>query len=278
MPPDPPASSSRPRQTRAKAKATVADLTLAERACLALVDSGVDHGWAIGTELSPGHELGDVWSLTRPLTYRAIEQLVAKNLLRRAAQRPDQGRERMILWCTAEARRLVATWLDQPVEHLRDVRTELLLKLLLRRRRGLPLEPVLLAQRAAFAARIDALTTAGSNADLVDVWRRENARAVRRFLDAALEHAASEPGARARMLMPLSARNQLHARIASIEHGDVLSSVKAQLPDGQTVTAVVTRDSVHDLDLAADDEVLVIVKSTEVMLASLDTDRPRLAR
>jgi molybdopterin-binding protein len=39
------------------------------------------------------------------------------------------------------------------------------------------------------------------------------------------------------------------------------------LPDGQTITAVITRDSSHDLDLAPDDEVLVVVKSTEVMLA-----------
>jgi molybdopterin-binding protein len=39
------------------------------------------------------------------------------------------------------------------------------------------------------------------------------------------------------------------------------------LLDGQTVTAVITRESAQDLDLAADDDVLVIVKSTEVMLA-----------
>lgn len=261
---------------RAKKASTIgiADLTLGERVCLALIDGGVDHGWAIGTELSPENELGKVWSLSRPLTYRAIEQLVAKELVRRSAKRPDQGRERMILSCTPAARRLVTTWLDQPVEHIRDVRTELLLKLLLRRRRDMAVEPLLAAQQALFSDRFDALINPGPQAGLVDLWRRENARAVRRFLDAALEHDTGEPAPSTRALMPLSARNQIRARIATITHGDVLSSVKAQLPDGQTVTAVVTRDSVHDLDLAPDDNVLIIVKSTEVMLARSDDNDP----
>ena len=67
--------------------------------------------------------------------------------------------------------------------------------------------------------------------------------------------------------MRLSARNQLRARVTSVVHGGVMSTIKTVLPDGQTVTAVITRDSAHDLDLAPDDDVLVIVKSTEVMLA-----------
>ncbi len=260
----------RARPVDASPSTSLDDLPLAERVCLTLVACGVEHGWAIGTELSPDHELGAVWSLSRPLTYRAIEQLVAKALVERTSQRPGQGRERMILDVTASGRPLVERWLDEPVAHLRDVRTELLLKLLLRRRRGMALEPLLAAQRAAFAERFDALTTAGADADLVDLWRRENARAVRRFLDAAIEQATGEPPSTARTLLPLSARNQLRARIASLTHGDVLSSVRAQLPDGQRVTAVVTKDSVDDLDLAPGDEVLVIVKSTEVMLARVD--------
>lgn len=250
------------------------ELSLAEKVCLTLVACGVEHGWAIGTELSPDHELGAVWSLSRPLTYRAIEQLVAKALVERASQRPGQGRERMVLHATAAAAPLVERWLDEPVAHLRDVRTELLLKLLLRRRKGLALEPLLDAQRTAFAERFDALTAAGTDADLVDLWRRENARAVRRFLDAAIEQATGEPPSTARTLLPLSARNQLRARVVSLTHGDVLSSVRAQLPDGQRVTAVVTKDSVDDLDLAPGDTVLVIVKSTEVMLARVDGPNP----
>jgi molybdopterin-binding protein len=172
-----------------------------------------------------------------------------------------------LLTCTAPGKRVVAQWLDSPVEHLRDVRTELLLKLLLRRRAGLPTEPLLEAQQQAFAAHIDALALARPGADPVDLWRRESARAVRRFLYAALEQETAPDPSDERPPMRLSARNQLRARITSVAHGGVMTTVKTVLPDGQTITAVITKDSAHDLDLAPDDEVLVVVKSTEVMLA-----------
>ena len=241
------------------------DLSLGELVCLALVDEGVNHGWGIGTELAQEGELGRVWTLSRPLTYRAIEQLEAKSLLRRKGRRRG-GRERTLLSCTAMGRRVVGAWLDAPVEHLRDVRTELLLKLLLRRRRGLATESLLEAQQRTFSEQIDTLTVARPAADPVDLWRRESARAVRRFLDAALVPIATKPKEEL-PLMRLSARNQLRARITSVAHGGVMSTIKTVLPDGQTITAVITKDSAQELDLAPDDEVLVIVKSTEVMLA-----------
>jgi PadR family transcriptional regulator AphA len=85
-------------------------------------------------------------------------------------------------------------WLDAPVTHLRDVRTELLVKLELRRRAGLPLAPLLEAQQEVFAPLVErlgssdaggAVDTGGS--DLVALWRRESAGTVERFLAAALE-------------------------------------------------------------------------------------------
>jgi PadR family transcriptional regulator AphA len=237
------------------------ELSLAEHVCLALVSTGVDHGWAIGTELSRDHELGRVWTLSRPLTYRALEQLEAKRLVRRRPTR-RAGRERSLLSCTVAGTRVVGEWLDTPIEHLRDVRTELLLKLLLRRRAGLPTEPLLEAQRGAFRDQIDALALARPGADPVDLWRRESARAVRRFLDAALAPVTDERGDDERPPMRISARNQLRARVTSVAHGGVMTTAKTMLPDGQTITAVITRDSSHDLDLAPDDEVLVVVKST----------------
>lgn len=245
---------------------TAADLSLGERVCLALVAVGVNHGWGIGSELSPENELGRVWTLSRPLTYRALEQLEAKKLIRRQGPRRS-GRERTLLSCTPHGNRVVGQWLDTPVDHLRDVRTELLLKLLLRRRRGLPTEPLLESQQRAFNDQIEALASAGPGADPVDLWRRESARAVRRFLDAALARPVAHDASEERPPMRISARNQLRARVTSVAHGGVMSTIKTVLPDGQTITAVITRESVQDLDLAPDDEVLVVVKSTEVMLA-----------
>ena len=265
MPRAPGSATTSPARRQPSRRVAFGDLSLGELVCLALVVEGVDHGWGVGTELSSDAELGRVWTLSRPLTYRAIEQLEAKSLLRRQGPRRG-GRERTLLSCTTSGRRVVSEWLDAPVEHLRDVRTELLLKLLLRRRRGLACEPLLEAQQRTFSDQIDTLTVARPASDPVDLWRRESARAVRRFLDAALAPTANHPTEEL-PLMRLSARNQLRARITSVAHGGVMTTVKTVLPDGQTITAVITKDSAQELDLAPDDEVLVIVKSTEVMLA-----------
>ena len=67
--------------------------------------------------------------------------------------------------------------------------------------------------------------------------------------------------------MQLSARNQLNATVATVNHGEVMSTVKVTLPDGQTVTAAITKDAAEDLGFAVGDEVTVVIKSTEVMLA-----------
>jgi molybdopterin-binding protein len=246
---------------------TPAELPLGELVCLALVDDGVNHGWAIGTALAPDGELGRVWTLSRPLTYRAIDQLAAKALIQRDGQHAAQGRERTILSCTPAGRRVARRWLDQPVEHLREVRTELLLKLLLRRRRGLAIEDLLHAQQEAFRDHLDALTAVGPDTDPVALWRRESARAVRRFLDTAVDQISGPGPTQERPAMRLSARNQLRARVTPISQGEVMSTVKTVLADGQTVTAVITKDSAHELDLAVDDDVIVVIKSTEVMLA-----------
>jgi molybdopterin-binding protein len=70
--------------------------------------------------------------------------------------------------------------------------------------------------------------------------------------------------------MRLSARNQLNATIESVQLGEVMSTVKVTLPDGQHLTAAITRDSAEDLELAAGDQVMVIIKSTEVMIGKPD--------
>jgi molybdopterin-binding protein len=66
--------------------------------------------------------------------------------------------------------------------------------------------------------------------------------------------------------MRLSARNQLRATIETVTHGEVMSTIKVVLPDGQHLTAAITKDAAVDLDLARGDDVLVIIKSTEVMV------------
>lgn len=246
--------------------AAEAGLSFAEHVCLALVTEGVAHGWALGTELGPGADVGRVWTLSRPLTYRAIDGLVDKGLVVRRGHTPGHGRDRMVLAPTARGRRVARRWLDTPVHHVRDVRTELLVKLVLRTRAGLDNNSLLVAQRDAFAPAIELLTGGDAADDLVTMWRRESARAVRRFLDHALDPAPTSAAARPELR--LSARNQLRGTVTAVHHGEVMSTVKATLGDGQPLTAAITLDAAHDLDLAPGDPVLMIVKSTEVMVAS----------
>ena len=40
--------------------------------------------------------------------------------------------------------------------------------------------------------------------------------------------------------MQLSARNQLNATVEAVNHGEVMSTVRVALPDGQHLTAAIT--------------------------------------
>jgi molybdate transport system regulatory protein len=67
--------------------------------------------------------------------------------------------------------------------------------------------------------------------------------------------------------MQLSARNQLNATVETVTHGEVMSTVKVALPDGQHITAAITKDATEELGFAPGDAVVVVIKATEVMLA-----------
>lgn len=167
-------------------------VSLGERVCLALIVAEPRHGWAVAQALAPDGDLGRIWSLSRPLTYRAIDGLLARRWIVRKGAVPGAGPVRHMLSATAAGRRVTASWLDAPVAHIRDVRTELLLKLLLLRARHADPRPLLRAQRRAFAPRFRSLERAARapGADDVDRWRHESSLAVRRFLDASIAAAA----------------------------------------------------------------------------------------
>lgn len=167
---------------------------LGEWACLAVVVEGPTHGWAVGSLLAPGAELGRVWSLSRPLTYRALDALLADGLVEEAGTEPGRGKPRTRLRATRRGRSAADRWLAEPVRHLRDVRTELLLKLVLLERRGRSTVPLLEAQLAASSPIIDGLTSHRPS-DPVERWRRESARATERFLSGALRAARTRPSA-----------------------------------------------------------------------------------
>jgi molybdopterin-binding protein len=67
----------------------------------------------------------------------------------------------------------------------------------------------------------------------------------------------------------LSTRNQLSGTVTAINPGSVMSTVKVDV-SGQEVTAAITKEAVEDLGLSVGAPVVVLVKSTEVMLGVPD--------
>jgi DNA-binding PadR family transcriptional regulator len=156
-----------------------------EWAVLGILAVGPAHGFAIGRRLAPSGDVGRVWSLSRPLAYRALDVLQAHGLIEPLRSEPGAGPHRTILRLTEEGQRRLAEWLARPVEHIRDLRSELLLKLVVCDLNGVDRRPLLQAQRDAlepvFAALVDGDDAPAS--DPVRVWREEAARAAARFLE-----------------------------------------------------------------------------------------------
>jgi DNA-binding PadR family transcriptional regulator len=157
------------------------DAQLARNVVLALLVEKPRHGWALHEELAPTGDIGRAWTLSRQLVYRAIDSLVEDGLVKRAAPKDGGGAERVIISPTAQGKRLSALWLNQPVSHLRDVRTELVVKIMLRQRAGLDIKQFIDAQRDAFAPVLSVIDTTRPITP-VDMWRAESASAVKRYL------------------------------------------------------------------------------------------------
>ena len=66
----------------------------------------------------------------------------------------------------------------------------------------------------------------------------------------------------------LSARNRLHGFIEEVRIDGLLAQVRLRVGD-QRLTAVITADAVHALKLRRGNDALAIIKSTEVMIATM---------
>jgi molybdate transport system regulatory protein len=82
-----------------------------------------------------------------------------------------------------------------------------------------------------------------------------------------LEKILSEQGKLEVKSLKISARNRLKGKVVAVEKGLITAKVKVEVTMPVTVTAVITKDAVEDLDVKVGDEVEAIVKSTEVMIA-----------
>jgi DNA-binding PadR family transcriptional regulator len=172
------------------------ELAPGEWSVLALLAEEPGHGWALARQMARDGEIGRVWALGRPLVYRALELLEERGLIEPAgSERGVRGPNRTVFRATPQGRAALAEWLEEPVEHVRDVRSLLLLKLVLIDRAGVDRDRLLHAQRALVVPAIATLErrlaeSSGSEAIFVR-FRLESTRAVLDFIDGLL---AERPG------------------------------------------------------------------------------------
>jgi PadR family transcriptional regulator AphA len=158
---------------------------------LGVIGEGPTHGFAVATLLAEDGAVGQVWTVARPLVYRELDQLTRLRLVaERDTQRSEQGPNRTIVEITEPGQVALRDWLGRPVQHVRDVRSLLLLKLALLTRAGADPRPLLHSQREQFLPQVHGLAAVRDQADgferLLAQWRLANSRAVLDFLDAAL--------------------------------------------------------------------------------------------
>ena len=67
----------------------------------------------------------------------------------------------------------------------------------------------------------------------------------------------------------INVRNQFRGKVKEIIEGPVVSEVDIETPSGQIVTSVITTRSIKELGLAPGRNVIALVKSTEVSIATL---------
>jgi molybdopterin-binding protein len=66
--------------------------------------------------------------------------------------------------------------------------------------------------------------------------------------------------------MKMSARNQLKGTVKTVKPGTVMAEIVVELPDGQEIVSAITLASAEALNLNTGDEVIAIIKSTEIMI------------
>ena len=164
------------------------ELSLAEWLVLAILSQQPSHGFALAQLTAPDGEFGRVWQIPKAVIYRAIGRLIEAGLIAPEGVEPGQGPQRTVYAATATGRDAAREWLRTPVEHVRDIRSHLLLKLALLDRAAADPAELLARQRDVLTPIVRAIEAKeneyrGFDAVLL-AWRKATAAAALDFLDA----------------------------------------------------------------------------------------------
>jgi DNA-binding PadR family transcriptional regulator len=156
------------------------DWALPEWIVLALVQEEPRHGFAIAALTAADGPIGQVWQIPRQMIYRSLGRLEAAELIEPLAVESGPGPQRTVYRLTATGQAAIDDWLQQPVAHVRDLRSHALLE-----RRGSATQPLLRRQRAVLEPIVESLR--GDKSDgfgaVLQSWRYTNAAAALSFVD-----------------------------------------------------------------------------------------------
>jgi molybdopterin-binding protein len=65
----------------------------------------------------------------------------------------------------------------------------------------------------------------------------------------------------------ISARNQIRGKIIKVEKGQTTAHVRIDVGNGIVITSSITNEAVEDLALAKGDEVVAVIKASDVLVA-----------
>lgn len=170
-------------------------LSLPEWLVLAVLSQQPSHGFAVAQLTGRAGELGRVWHIPKAVVYRAIGRLIEADLIAPAGVQPGLGPQRTVYAVTPRGRQEADRWLYTPVRHVRDIRSEFLIKLALLERAGNDPADLLRRQREVLEPIARAITArraecGGFDATLL-TWRQANAAAALDFVDTI---SAANPG------------------------------------------------------------------------------------
>jgi len=168
-------------------------LSVPEWLVLAILDQQSLHGFAVAQLTAPDGELGRVWHIPKAVIYRAIGRLLEAGLIAPEGTEPGLGPQRTVYAATPDGRDAARRWLHTPVEHVRDIRSQLLLKLALLDRVGDDPADLLRGQREVLEPIARALEAKRPDVEGFDAtllaWRKATAVAALDFLDMITEAA-----------------------------------------------------------------------------------------
>ena len=67
--------------------------------------------------------------------------------------------------------------------------------------------------------------------------------------------------------MRISARNQIKGTVIDVKKGATTSHVRVDIGNGQIITSAITNEAVDELAIKVRDQVTVVVKASDVMIA-----------